>query len=649
MLVLERRDVLGGCCVTEEIAPGCRASTTSYIASMLRPEVIRDLRLKAHGLRMVPCDPALQVPFPDGDVVAWWADMDRTVAELRRQSPRDAQTFARIDARLKKLARYLQPFFLEPPPDVHATGLAGPRGGPARGQALPRDLRRRDRGDGVLPDGQPAGFPRPSLRVREGEDAGARQQRLRQARRPPPAGHGPGPALSPALRGGSRSAGVLRPRDGRDGRDHAGDGRRLPRARRRAPDGGAGRPDRRAGRRGERGCPGGRNGDQSPCRAVERGPQAHVPGPLRGPGAARGVPGEDPRDQDGRAVRQGEPRPVRGAARQRDARGRHPRPARALHPRPVARVRGAMLRRGQARRDPGRALGRLRRGLERRPGPLPARPPRHDLLRPVRALQAPRGDLGREARAPRRSRGPQDRRVCSERPGSGRGAAGLDAARPREDLRSDGGEHLPRRPEPRPALLHEAGGRAGRAIARRCPASTCAARARIPAEASRGRPATTRRGRCCGIYGEDRDGEEGNPGTAGRGPGARRRRLPARAGEAGLGPGRTVHARGRPRAAAGPGRAAHGVPRSGVRGAPGPHVLREPRQARHGRPREPSRRPEPGRGPDRPQGGGRPLPRGRQHQPHVDVRRRQPFGPRQGSSHLRRAARGAGRGRASTS
>src|SRR3977135_250218 len=55
-LVLERREMVGGCCVTEEIAPGCRASTASYIASMLRPEVIRDLGLVSHGLRMVPCD-----------------------------------------------------------------------------------------------------------------------------------------------------------------------------------------------------------------------------------------------------------------------------------------------------------------------------------------------------------------------------------------------------------------------------------------------------------------------------------------------------------------------------------------------------------------------------------------------------------------
>src|SRR6478736_2133592 len=56
-LVLERRGIVGGACVTEEIAPGCRASTTSYVASMLRPEVIRDLDLAAEGLRMVPCDP----------------------------------------------------------------------------------------------------------------------------------------------------------------------------------------------------------------------------------------------------------------------------------------------------------------------------------------------------------------------------------------------------------------------------------------------------------------------------------------------------------------------------------------------------------------------------------------------------------------
>ncbi len=124
-LVLERRPIVGGACVTEEIAPGCRASTTSYIASMLRPEVIRDLELAAHGLEMVPCDPALLVPFPDRTVVPWWSDREKTVRELEKLSIRDARTFVRVDDELKRLARYLQPFFLEPPPDVGARGLSG--------------------------------------------------------------------------------------------------------------------------------------------------------------------------------------------------------------------------------------------------------------------------------------------------------------------------------------------------------------------------------------------------------------------------------------------------------------------------------------------------------------------------------------------
>lgn len=124
-LVLERREIVGGCCVTEEIAPGCRASTASYIASMLRPEVIRDLELGSFGLRMVPCDPFLQVPFPDGQIIRWWADRNRTAEEIKKYSQRDAKTFLRVDDQLKKLARYLQPFFLESPPLVGAPGIVG--------------------------------------------------------------------------------------------------------------------------------------------------------------------------------------------------------------------------------------------------------------------------------------------------------------------------------------------------------------------------------------------------------------------------------------------------------------------------------------------------------------------------------------------
>src|SRR5216684_2647971 len=122
-LVLERRDIVGGCCVTEEIAPGCRVSTTSYIASMLRPEVISELRLADHGLRMIPCDPAIQVPFPDGHVVPWWMDRERARQEFAKISAKDANRFVQVDDQLKKLARYLQPFFLETTPEIGTTTI----------------------------------------------------------------------------------------------------------------------------------------------------------------------------------------------------------------------------------------------------------------------------------------------------------------------------------------------------------------------------------------------------------------------------------------------------------------------------------------------------------------------------------------------
>jgi phytoene dehydrogenase-like protein len=126
-LVLERRDVIGGCCVTEEIAPRCRASTTSYIASMLRPEVIRELNLGQYGLRMIACEPAVQVALEGGDVLAAWGDADQTAAEISRFSTADARAFTAADQELRALARRLQPLFMNMPPDTRATGLRGLR------------------------------------------------------------------------------------------------------------------------------------------------------------------------------------------------------------------------------------------------------------------------------------------------------------------------------------------------------------------------------------------------------------------------------------------------------------------------------------------------------------------------------------------
>jgi len=128
-IVLERRKIVGGCAVTEEIdadlAPGCRVSTASYIASMLRPEVIRDLKLADFGLKMVACDPGVQTALPDGRVVSWWSDKERMTAGMREFAPNDIVRFFEIEDELQRLAAYLQPFFLEAPPDPNKRGIAG--------------------------------------------------------------------------------------------------------------------------------------------------------------------------------------------------------------------------------------------------------------------------------------------------------------------------------------------------------------------------------------------------------------------------------------------------------------------------------------------------------------------------------------------
>jgi phytoene dehydrogenase-like protein len=128
-IVLERREVLGGCAVTEEVdgrkAPGCRVSTASYMASMLRPEVIRDLALDRHGLRMVAAEPTVQAVTPDGVVLPWWSDPGRMRALLARFAPADCERFLAMEGRLAGLARHLEPLFMRAPPDMHREGLAG--------------------------------------------------------------------------------------------------------------------------------------------------------------------------------------------------------------------------------------------------------------------------------------------------------------------------------------------------------------------------------------------------------------------------------------------------------------------------------------------------------------------------------------------
>jgi phytoene dehydrogenase-like protein len=117
VLVLERREVVGGACVTEELWPGFRVSTAAYVNSLLRPEIIRDLELGRHGFALLPRDPASFTPFPDGRYLLMGPDRDFTRREVAKFSARDADALPRYEAMLERVAALVEPALLETPPD----------------------------------------------------------------------------------------------------------------------------------------------------------------------------------------------------------------------------------------------------------------------------------------------------------------------------------------------------------------------------------------------------------------------------------------------------------------------------------------------------------------------------------------------------
>jgi phytoene dehydrogenase-like protein len=128
--VLERRDVLGGACVTEELWPGYRVSRASYVVSLLQPAVIRDLELERHGLDVRICEPSFATITPDGrPIVFWYSRPDRTREQMRQISPRDAERWPQFEDMLSRVADVLRPLLmLEPPPgDLVRTLATGAR------------------------------------------------------------------------------------------------------------------------------------------------------------------------------------------------------------------------------------------------------------------------------------------------------------------------------------------------------------------------------------------------------------------------------------------------------------------------------------------------------------------------------------------
>jgi phytoene dehydrogenase-like protein len=116
VLVLERREVLGGAAVTQEVFPGYRFSVFSYVVSLLRPEIIRELELARHGLQILPLESTL-TPLPSGDHLAQWNDADRNRRSLARHSPRDAEAYDEFARLMHQMGRAVRPLLGMIPPD----------------------------------------------------------------------------------------------------------------------------------------------------------------------------------------------------------------------------------------------------------------------------------------------------------------------------------------------------------------------------------------------------------------------------------------------------------------------------------------------------------------------------------------------------
>jgi phytoene dehydrogenase-like protein len=123
VLVLERRPVVGGACVTEETFPGYKVSTAAYVNSLFRPEIIRDLHLADHGFALLERNPASFSPFPDGRFLIMGPDREETQQQIAKFSRRDAENYPKYNAMLERVAELVEPTLTMRPPNLLRPGL----------------------------------------------------------------------------------------------------------------------------------------------------------------------------------------------------------------------------------------------------------------------------------------------------------------------------------------------------------------------------------------------------------------------------------------------------------------------------------------------------------------------------------------------
>ncbi len=123
VLVLERRHVVGGACVTEETFPGFKVSTAAYVNSLFRPEIIRDLRLHRYGFEVLERNPASFSPFRDGRYLMLGVDQRSDQREISKFSRKDAQNYPEYNAMLQRVADVVEPTLIQTPANVLRPGL----------------------------------------------------------------------------------------------------------------------------------------------------------------------------------------------------------------------------------------------------------------------------------------------------------------------------------------------------------------------------------------------------------------------------------------------------------------------------------------------------------------------------------------------
>jgi len=123
VLVLEKRELVGGCAVTEEIWPGYRVSTASYLTSLFQERIVRDLDLPRFGYQVDAKDPAFFSAFPDHRYLFMWQDRAKTLAEIAKFSQHDADVYPAFEEHLERISTVVEALLLTTPPEFPPHGI----------------------------------------------------------------------------------------------------------------------------------------------------------------------------------------------------------------------------------------------------------------------------------------------------------------------------------------------------------------------------------------------------------------------------------------------------------------------------------------------------------------------------------------------